>query len=126
MKDFCPWISYRTVLVHLSFRCSQTNSTIFSECLQNDTTVLSGDLVLERTEKVFPLWLDLVVILGTTLLFRVIAYLMLRYVRHPGKHFKSPCLKSWKPDIFNLCKRRNSAKNCVGENGIPDNGINKG
>ena len=41
------------------------------ECLENSNSLLPGDFVLERTQDVFPIWVDIIVLLSVALFFRI-------------------------------------------------------
>ena len=75
------------------FRCAGGNFKLFPECYHGNVTI-PGDIVLERTDHVLPVWLDYVVMVAGGLVTYCIGYLVLRYLRYPTAEYNST--ERWK------------------------------
>ena len=62
--------------------------------LQGGNVTIPGDIVLERTDHVLPVWLDYVVMTTGMLVTYCIGYLVLRYLRYPTTEYNSST-KGW-------------------------------
>ncbi len=67
-----------------NFRCNPPNSTAFLECTTNATHI-SGESVLEAQGTTFPIYMDILLLFAFIFVLRYVGYLVLRYLRRPGK-----------------------------------------
>ncbi|CAD5121041.1 DgyrCDS9580 [Dimorphilus gyrociliatus] len=66
-------------------KCAPSNETAFNVCKTNSTNTISGDDIVEKQGDIMPLWLNIVAPIGYILLFRILAYLNLRFINKPNK-----------------------------------------
>ena len=68
----------------LLFRCGTPGESVFDLCNNNKTTFITGDYYLMHSGITRPIYIDILVLVTLVFTFRILGYIILRYIRRPG------------------------------------------
>ncbi|XP_064642408.1 uncharacterized protein LOC135496813 isoform X2 [Lineus longissimus] len=93
------WIKYCSIVTYIfnsytefeysnapPITCATNTTSIFAECRELNVTSVPSEAYLAMRKATFPVWANCLCLVGYTIFFRLITYLLFRFVRCPSKN----------------------------------------